>query len=451
MKKPNVIFLVVDGLRQDRIYGKNKTANTPNIDKLIRNGSYFSQVISPADGTTLSLNGIFNGLYPYKTGIRQKRMVLTEDNFLKKIKDSGYEFYSIMPKFTSLTPLSEESSNNETWFDPGPPTESISGELGDRIIKMINDDQKETPWFFYVHIFDLHAPLIVPEKFDNEEFGSNKYDKIISSIDAWLERLVKKMNMENTLFILTADHGTHLPVDDKDITSFEPEFQTTISLGKKVVPKSLQPSGAKTILGIKKAIRNIRLVSANKDLTSYEKRSRLPYFTLSLYDESIRVPLLFSGTSVPKNIIDQQISSIDIFPTICDLIGLEYENYSQGKSRVPNMKGENDEETPIWIHSMPYEKESEQDIVGIRTSLYKYFRFSRDQNKLVNLYNLQEDPFENNNVASENPEIVKEMENILSNFELDDEKLKENESDDDELNPEELKEIQEELKKHGYI
>ena len=69
----------------------------------------------------------------------------------------------------------------------------------------------------------------------------------------------------------------------------------------------------------------------------------------------------------------------------------------------------------------------------------------------MNLYNLQEDPFENNNVASENPEIVKEMENILSNFELDDEKLKENESDDDELNPEELKEIQEELKKHGYI
>ena len=450
MKKPNVIFLVVDGLRQDRIYGKNKTANTPNIDKLIRNGSYFSQVISPADGTTLSLNGIFNGLYPYKTGIRQKRMVLTENNFLKKIKDSGYEFYSIMPKFTSLTPLSEESSNNETWFDPGPPTESISGDLGDRIIKMINDDQKETPWFFYVHIFDLHAPLIVPKKFDNEEFGSNKYDKIISSIDAWLERLVKKMNMENTLFILTADHGTHLPVDDKDITSFEPEFQTTISLGKKVVPKSLQPSGAKTILGIKKAIRNIRLVSANKDLTSYEKRSRLPYFTLSLYDESIRVPLLFSGTSVPKNIIDQQISSIDIFPTICDLIGLEYENHSQGKSRVPNMKGENCEETPIWIHSMPYEKESEQDIVGIRTSSYKYFRFSRDQNKLVNLYNLQEDPFENNNVASENPEIVKEMENILSNFESDDE-LKENELDSDELSPDELKEIQEELKKHGYI
>ena len=450
MKKPNVIFLVVDGLRQDRIYGKNKTANTPNIDKLIRNGCYFSQVISPADGTTLSLNGIFNGLYPYKTGIRQKRMVLTENNFLKKIKDSGYEFYSIMPKFTSLTPLSEESSNNETWFDPGPPTESISGDLGDRIIKMINDDQKETPWFFYVHIFDLHAPLIVPKKFDNEEFGSNKYDKIISSIDAWLERLVKKMNMENTLFILTADHGTHLPVDDKDITSFEPEFQTTISLGKKVIPKSLQPSGAKTILGIKKAIRNIRLVSANKDLTSYEKRSRLPYFTLSLYDESIRVPLLFSGTSVPKNIIDQQISSIDIFPTICDLIGLKYENHSQGKSRVPNMKGENGEETPIWIHSMPYEKESEQDIVGIRTSSYKYFRFSRDQNKLVNLYNLQEDPFENNNVASENPEIVKEMENILSNFESDDE-LKENELDGDELSPDELKEIQEELKKHGYI
>ena len=451
MRKPNIIFLVVDGLRQDRIYGENKTANTPNIDKLIQNGSYFSQVISPADGTTLSLNGIFNGLYPYKTGIRQKKMVLTENNFLKKIKNNGYRFYSIMPKFTSLTPLSEESVNEKTWFEPGPPTESISGQLGDRIIDMVNDNEKQTPWFFYIHIFDLHAPLNVPDKFDEEKFGSNKYDKIISSIDAWLEKLLEKIDMENTLFILTADHGTHLPIDDKDITSFEPEFQSTIDLGKKMIPKTLQPSGAKTIIGIKKAIRNIRLVGANKNLTSYEKRSRLPYFTLSLYDESIRVPLLFSGVAVPKSIINQQISSIDIFPTIFDLIGLESENYEQGKSRVPNMKGESVDETPVWIHSMPYEKESEQDIVGIRTSSYKYFRFSRDQDKLVNLYDLEEDPFENNNIANKNPKIIEEMENILSNFNSDDGLSKEKISNDDELNPEELKEIQEELKKHGYI
>ena len=75
---PNIIFLLIDGFRADRCYGKQKTAYTPNIDKLIESGTYFTQVISPADGTTLSLNGIFNGVYPFRTGTRQKKMFLEE-------------------------------------------------------------------------------------------------------------------------------------------------------------------------------------------------------------------------------------------------------------------------------------------------------------------------------------------------------------------------------------
>ena len=168
MEKPNIIFLVIDGLREDRFFGKNKTANTPTIDGLIQNSSYFSQTVSPADGTTLSLNGIFNGVYPYKTGIRQKKISLKKNNFLRKLKENNYKFYSVIPKFTSLTPLSEESINNDVWFDPGPPTESISGELGNRIIQMVENKKMDTPWIFYIHIFDLHAPLNVPKNFNDD-------------------------------------------------------------------------------------------------------------------------------------------------------------------------------------------------------------------------------------------------------------------------------------------
>ena len=235
---PNIIFLLIDGFRADRCYGKQKTAYTPNIDKLIESGTYFTQVISPADGTTLSLNGIFNGVYPFRTGTRQKKMFLEETNFLNKIKNLNYNTYSIMPKFTSLSPLSENSENDDTWYNPGPPTESISGELGERIIRMISDRKMEQAWFYYIHIFDLHSPLRVPNNFDHEKFGMNKYDKIISSIDAWIGKLLDKIDIKNTLFILTADHGTHLPVDDKDVTSFEPQFESTIKTGKKLIPKS---------------------------------------------------------------------------------------------------------------------------------------------------------------------------------------------------------------------
>ncbi|EIJ66141.1 hypothetical protein BD31_I2198, partial [Candidatus Nitrosopumilus salaria BD31] len=41
--KPNILFLVIDSMRSDKCYGKNKTSITPNIDSLIKQGIYFSQ------------------------------------------------------------------------------------------------------------------------------------------------------------------------------------------------------------------------------------------------------------------------------------------------------------------------------------------------------------------------------------------------------------------------
>ena len=45
-KKTNILFLVLDGFRGDLCYGKKKTSKTPNIDKLIKNGTYFQTTIS---------------------------------------------------------------------------------------------------------------------------------------------------------------------------------------------------------------------------------------------------------------------------------------------------------------------------------------------------------------------------------------------------------------------
>jgi len=49
--KPNVIFLTIDSLRGDKCIGKTKSSKTPNLDKLIDEGVYFSQAISSSDQT----------------------------------------------------------------------------------------------------------------------------------------------------------------------------------------------------------------------------------------------------------------------------------------------------------------------------------------------------------------------------------------------------------------
>ena len=73
--KPNILFLLIDSLRADKVYGDQRSSKTPNLDKMIKTGTYFTQAISPSDATILSLGSIFTGLLPFKTGnIKNKRI-----------------------------------------------------------------------------------------------------------------------------------------------------------------------------------------------------------------------------------------------------------------------------------------------------------------------------------------------------------------------------------------
>ncbi len=74
--KPNIFFLNLDSIRSDKFTGKTKTAVTPNLDKLIKNGTYFSQCISCADGTILALNAMLSGIFPFRTGTRAETIIL---------------------------------------------------------------------------------------------------------------------------------------------------------------------------------------------------------------------------------------------------------------------------------------------------------------------------------------------------------------------------------------
>ena len=69
--KPNILFISIDSLRNDRCFGKNRNAKTPNLDSLIKKNSYFSQAISAGDQTGTSLSSVFTGLFPIRTGQNQ--------------------------------------------------------------------------------------------------------------------------------------------------------------------------------------------------------------------------------------------------------------------------------------------------------------------------------------------------------------------------------------------
>ena len=191
--------------------------------------------------------------------------------------------------------------------------------LTKKIIRLL-ESKKQEPCFYYFHIFDLH-PLregrkpIGIENFDNEKFGSSLYERTVSAIDFWLAKILEYVDLDNTIVILTADHGERIPHGGLRRVDFEPKLDNTVDFGKKLLPKSAHKIGGQFLSNIRMLVGKRKLKKSNKKLTNYQKRSRDPYFTLSLFDEMIHVPLLFVGNLIKPRVISKQVRHIDIFPT----------------------------------------------------------------------------------------------------------------------------------------
>ena len=478
--KPNIIFFLIDGLRADQAYGNNRTCKTPNIDSLIQNGMYFEQAISSVDGTIVSLNTIFNSNFQVGNSARNKKIVLNENNLIDILKKNGYHIYGTLPNFASFNPLLEhfENENNNDriensdqskgdLIDPvlaqflGQKTEGSYSEyerhkatlptgLAKRIIQLLESKEKQEPYFCYFHILDLH-PLregrkpIGIEDFDNEKFGSSLFERTVSSIDFWLGKIFEHID-KNDVIILTSDHGERIPYGGMREVDFQPKLEHAVDFGKKILPKSAHKIGGKFLYDIRKSVGKRKLNKSNEKLTNYQKRSRDPYFTLSLFDELIRVPLLFVGNSIKPRIITNQVSHVDISPTIYELLDIPLDRKISGKSLISFDDESSQEENPSYLHTMPHHKLSPSDMVGLRTSKHKYFRAARDPKESVNLYDLKNDPYENDNIAETNKELVIQLEKKILQLEKDN--LSEYE---EKISEKELQRISNELKRLGYM
>ena len=448
--KPNILFVVIDGLRADQVFSKDRTSHTPFLDSIISSGVYFENTFSSSDGTTISLNCTFNSKFQFETGLRARKIILLEDNHLKKLKDAGYKIAGIIPNLKSLSPLSEYFENDEKTFEVGPPPETLPTGMSKRIKSLLNSLSKNQPWFCYLHLFDLHPlregkkPLKIDD-FDSEKFGDSPYSKTVSSIDYWLSKVLEDVDFKNTLLVITADHGERIPFGDKHVTDFEPNLKKISNTGKKILPKFTHEVSGKLLGNLKQKYGKTKMNFSNRELSQYEKRSRDPYFTMSLFDELLHVPFLLKGLELPQKIISTHISTLRIFPTILDLIKIPQTNSMQTKSLVKSINNQDDFDEEIFLHTSPYENEMPTDMIGIRSKKYKYFRHSREPGKNIHLYDLKNDPYENNNLASNNKKLVSDMEELLEKIQ-DVSKIIE-----DDITPEEEEEISKELKKLGYL
>ena len=482
--RPNILFFLIDGLRADQCFGKDKTSYTPNIDSLIQKGTYFSNAFASVDGTIVSLNTIFSSNFQVGNAARSQKVTLIENNLIDTLKNNGYHIYGTLPNqdfYNSLLEHFENENkldhiencdlNGEYSIDPvaarflGKKIKASHSEyekhqatlptgLAKRIIQFLESEEKQEPYFCYFHIFDIH-PLregkkpIGIEDFDNEKNGSSIYARTVSSIDFQLGKILELVDLENTILILTADHGERIPYDGIRGVDFQPKLDHAVDFGKKILPKSAHKTGGEFLYNIRKFVAKRKLNRSNKQLTNYQKRSRETFDNVSLFDEMLHVPLLFVNNNINPGIISNTVNHTDILPTLCGILNINLNHKVNGRNLLPLIQGNNIKENPIYLRTRPYidSKLDKRDSVGIRTSNYKYFRSIHNPKDSVNLYDLKNDPYENNNIAETNKELVDKFEELL--LEIQENDFSENNGE----NVEELThdEIEYELKKMGYV
>jgi arylsulfatase A-like enzyme len=156
----------------------------------------------------------------------------------------------------------------------------------------------------------------------------------------------------------------------------------------------------------------------------HQYRSMQSAHGLNLYDYLMRVPLILAGSGIPAGrVIEQQISQIDIMPTIADYLGVADTPAKplQGASLCPLIAGNTWNERPVYMEAYSGKSVSPRylpmrrvkpgvfqppALVGIRTPEWKCIWVPDDANVPTELYHLLEDPSELNNLAGERPDTV---------------------------------------------
>jgi len=447
--KYNVFFLLIDSLREDEF--RKFCISHPNstFTNLSNQGTYFSNCISSADATLLSLSSIFTGLYPNKTGIRSEKFNQLSPNvhtFFQNLQLEHYNFYGYYPTVVDLTNLIPKFKNKDSAKFISP---CITNEIGKNLISNFND--LVDPWFLYLHCMDLHEPIVVPKNLDDKQITST-YQKQIMAIDKVLGDIIKKIDFSKTIFILCSDHGTYLKQlnSSEDFIDFTHNSNSDLLLRKigKKIPKNFNFIKEKVFYNL---VQNQRTKQTKKiqnlSLSPYEQRNLLSQkFNLehNLFDELIKIPLIFSGGEIPKNkVIENQIRSVDIFPTLLSFLKIKFdEQYVDGQNLTKLISGDVFDELVAYFETNPLLTYKSFDSVGLRLSDYKYFRDKEDPQQRIHLYDLKNDPFENNNICEGNQKLVIQLENRLQKF-------LQNNNDLSECKKSEL--IENELKKLGYV
>ena len=448
-EKPNIILITVDSLRADHLgfmgYEKNVS---PNMDELAKESVVFTNAYATGPATPYSFPSIMTSSYPLDyqglKKIERPRVLISEvlkkqgfvtaafhsNGFLSGFfgYDRGWDFFEDIafsrvlqklkvskikifaktlvkkvllvsfPELFLLMQYKRYKKRSSSFYDKLKYKASYLNQIAENFIDSL---EERKPFFVWIHYMDVHFPYLPLDSYLNNkipsfrQFVSSEPD-IISYVSAFPYKI--------TLKGLARGHlQERKDLYDQGIKYFDQELKNFLNFLKE---RNIYENSV------------ILLTADHGD--EFLEHGRGNHSAPHLYNELLHVPLLAKVPGRGHEIIKEQVSLIDLAPTICDVLGVE---------RDSSFKGENlfqRSDSPVFGQTGFEKKQGKggpfANISNVRQSKiscqfrgWKYILDHHDGRE--ELYNLSEDPKEQNNLSEKNREALLKMRKMIRDFE----------------------------------
>jgi len=401
-ERPNILLILTDDQRFDALNAAGcQQVITPSLDRLAEEGTLFTQatimgstraaVCIPSRAMLLTGNSLFRcqGVIPndsvtlpqllsengYTTFITGK-WHNDEDALLRSFKVGKAVFNGGMGSHfkTSVVDIQDGNISDKTVR-----TEFDSKVFADATIDFLKNNTDDHPFFAFLSFKTPHDPRRVPKKYHQ------MYDP--SEIDL-PPNFLPEHPFDNGGLRIRDERLAEFPRDPQEVRQHIADYYAATTATDFHIGRVLE------------ALDELELTEETVIVFAGDNGLAVGQHGLlgkqNLYEHSIRVPLIFRGPGVPRGKRSQSHSQIhDLYPTLAAMAGLQVPSSVDGKDLGPILQGEVQDLRESTFHAY-------RDIHrAVRTHETKLIEYFVDGNRRTQLFDLQNDPWETNNLADD--------------------------------------------------
>ncbi len=426
--RPNIIIIQCDSM-DGRVMGcmGHTAAHTPNLDRLASKGVLFKNAYTNSPQCCPSRASMWSGKYVHTIEAWNNYKGLSEEDktFFSELSQNGYNVKAF-GKTDYLSGYHSLGNRIHAWtrslninYEVGRPSAEIIGEdteivnekdwqAADESIQWLKEanEDKSRPFALYYGIRYPHPPFRTSGRW------LNAIDRGKITVPPYEERLHPCIEYSSRC------KNTFGSFSNDEIVDIRRCYYAMVAEVDALVGRLMD---AVYELGIQG--NTYIIFTSDHGEMNMEHRLQLKN---SMYEASARVPLIISGPGAESGAaVEDLCSLIDIYPTLMDIANIPAGEDLQGASLMPELTGRKSSGRQDWVLSEYHSNFLNTGCFMLRKGKWKYIAYAGYEGQL---FDLESDPEELDNLIQERPDVAGEMDSILISivdYEVVDKKVKE--------------------------